>query len=191
MTVSSVGHNAFELHEQPVSYQPPAREARPGITSLNLICLCPCKQPLTWQYFLFHEWVGTVMGTYLQYFQESKWTYTSGFTDSCNKIVKKSYSDNIVSTRYHHMTKLQQKILTGGVSFCIICYECTARVTVPNATNGWVFFFGIAWYYGSNNFIIQTHCIFRLACMACSTWYRFLHDLQQIYKLCVPARLPQ
>ena len=25
MTVSSVGHNAFELHEQPVSYQHPSK----------------------------------------------------------------------------------------------------------------------------------------------------------------------
>ena len=59
----------------------------------------------------------------------------------------------LILYNYHHSTKLYRKI--SPVCCRLYCYKCSARVTMPMAINQW-YFSDIAWYYGDEDFIIQT-----------------------------------
>ena len=94
----------------------------------------------------------------------------------------------ITSYNYHHSNKLYRKI--SWVCCRLYCYKCTARVTMPTATNKWYFFrYSLVLVISDTDFVISdtdfhvTCSTNTDSCVTCSKKYSF-------YKLHAAARLP-
>ena len=105
----------------------------------------------------------------------------------------------IISSWYHHNYKAILENITSLLSSVLLLVHSTNYNA--NSNKQVIYFFGIVWYYGDNDFLIQTFnfiahldavCMSwsipnmnsRMTCstdtgfhVICSTWYGFLHDL--------------
>ena len=127
--------------------------------------------------------------TYLFYYKSHENPYQYYKSHAC------IWTYNEIESSYDYISITIVQSYTGKLSqVCcrLYCYECTARVTMPTATNEW-YFSGMAWYYGDNDFIIRTFDFIAwsdAAHMTCSTWYRFSRDLQYLIRILAWLAVP-
>ena len=121
------------------------------------------------------------------------WTpkYYSQHWQFCTCISCETVSSSILTSNSWQMCDYISItiVLYRKISLCcrLCCYECTARVTMPTATNKRYFFrynMVLRWWFYRANLIAHSDAV----CVTCSTWYGFLRDLQ--WKLHAAERLP-